>query len=353
MADLDAMTAAAEQGLIEIAGLINHREYNLSLVRSRQFMEQLVKSYAESNGVSYTDLADGVEKLYSAGVISRSSRDAFHNIRLFGNSAVSEGNDSAQDAQNAYYLLKEQIETFLQAQSRPKQSADRTPVSIDKSMYSRRNYADDSDDDGEVDTMSSRSGRTSSGRNRSTSDGRSASGSSSQSRQSRNVERTQKRSVPTREDRLRQQRNARRSGGKSGGIDIYAVLRILIPIICVIIIIVLIRGIFFPKKSSKAETTTAIETTAAENVEPTEPETQIPIAVPETTAAPEPAAVSYRVSGSKVNVRYFENQNRIYTQLAQGTEIGTVEEIQGSDFVKFKLDGLDVVISKQFIEPVS
>ena len=41
------MKEFTDNGLMEIAGLTSRREYNLSLVKSRQLAEHLVKSYAE------------------------------------------------------------------------------------------------------------------------------------------------------------------------------------------------------------------------------------------------------------------------------------------------------------------
>ena len=108
----------AEQGLMEIAGLISKREYNLSMVRSRQFMERLIRDYAEDASLTYTDLADAIEQLYQARRLTREQRDAFHNIRIIGNKAVHEGDSDPQDAQDAYYLLKGQLEAYLNAKAR-------------------------------------------------------------------------------------------------------------------------------------------------------------------------------------------------------------------------------------------
>ena len=52
-----------DNGLAEAAGLISRREYNLSVVRTRQTAEFLIKSYAAERGIAYTTLADTIEAL--------------------------------------------------------------------------------------------------------------------------------------------------------------------------------------------------------------------------------------------------------------------------------------------------
>ena len=315
----------AEQGLMEIAGLISKREYNLSMVRSRQFMERLIRDYAEDASLTYTDLADAIEQLYQARRLTREQRDAFHNIRIIGNKAVHEGDSDPQDAQDAYYLLKGQLEAYLNAKARPQQKEDRTPVEIPRQQASRGTARRGYDEDGGQEAPEGRARRSRS-------------------------------DVPTREDRLRARnsQNTRARKYTPGGIDLYDILRILIPVICIILLIFTIRSFVGGKKPPKETTAPAnavtkeVETTRASNEKET-----TKAAEPETTpAATEAARARYRVKGTNVNVRYYDNQSRIYTQLPNGTEIGEVEEISGSDFVRFRYDGKDVVISKNYIERI-
>ena len=101
-----------------------------------------------------------------------------------------------------------------------------------------------------------------------------------------------------------------------------------------------------PAETTAAPTSIEETTTLAPETEPetTEPETT----EPETTEA----VVEYKTSTDGVNIRYADNQNRIYTQLPKDTNIGTVTPIDGSDFASFNLDGVEVVVNKSFIEPV-
>ena len=143
----------------------------------------------------------------------------------------------------------------------------------------------------------------------------------------------------------------RRSGDgydEEGGrrnISVYDIFRIIIPIVAVILIVIIIRSLI-PSAPQVVETS-PVETSTEAPVE-TEPETTVPETEPET----EPPVVEYQIKGDAVNVRYADNQNRIYDQLDNGTVIGPVTPIEGSDFVQFTLDGVSVVVRNDLIEPV-
>jgi len=325
------MKELTDNGLMEIAGLTSRREYNLSLVKSRQLAEQLVKSYAEEKNIEYTALADTIEALFQNGCIDRTSRDAFHSIRVYGNKAVHEGDNDAEDAQKAYYLLKNEVQTYMSHKS---VSVDRTPVRVDRNQVSSRRPAFSEDGNAilgrsvngrevgqATDQQRARKQRTSGGRSSGRTENSPRSGSQAAARRSTVSE-------------------------PAGGFSIYDLLRILIPVLAVILLVIIIRSLL-PSKKPQATTTApsaAVETTAEEETpEETEPETEA------TTEAPK--SFEYRIKGNGVNIRYADNQDRVYTQLSNGTAIGTVEPIEGSDFVKFTLDGISVVVHKDYIEP--
>ncbi len=316
------MKEFTDNGLMEIAGLTSRREYNLSLVKSRQLAEQLVKSYAAEKNIEYTALADTIEALFQNGVIDRTSRDAFHNIRVYGNKAVHEGDNDAEDAQKSYYLLKNEVQTFMSHKS---VSVDRTPVRVDRSQISGRRQA-----------LSET--------------GRAARGEQDQQRERKERGGAGRSTGREGGNRPRSQAAARQTGSRepAGGFSIYDLLRILIPILAVVLLVIIIRSLLPSKKPAETTTTApaAVETTAEAGESPEETE-DVP---PETTT--EAKAYEYRIKGNGVNIRYADNQDRVYTQLSNGTAIGTVEEIDGSDFVRFTLDGISVVVHKDYIEPV-
>ena len=137
-------------------------------------------------------------------------------------------------------------------------------------------------------------------------------------------------------------RGGTQRGMRNGVFDIFGLLRILVPLICIVLLVILLRSCLADRPEQ--ETTTPVQTTESTAPETTAPETTAPT----TEAQPQ----RYVVTGNNVNVRYADNQNRIYEQLSSGTEIGEVETIEGSDYVRFERDGLQLVIHKDYIAPI-
>lgn len=331
-----------ERGLSDMANLMGRGDYNLSLVKGRQTMEQIVRLCAGQNLVVYTDLADTIEKLYENGGISKTTRDSFHTIRILGNKAVHEGDNSAQDASRAYQLLEHEIAAYGSGAAGTQRGAERSSAARDGAQPGTRSAQKNLQTFPERERVPL---------NRAQQEKRRVRYDQADEREQRD-----RRQVPNREDRLRaKQRSAQKRSGQRGGrnqkrpqrssLNLYDVLRILIPLICILLLVVLIRGCV--RGGDTAQTSTAAQTEtqlATEPVTTAPPETE-----PETTA---PAVVRYKIRGNSVNVRYADNENRVYTQLADGTEIGEVEEVSGTDKVKFVLDGVEVTVNKNYIVPV-
>ena len=335
-----------ERGLSDMANLVSRGEYNLALVKSRQTMEQIVRLSAGQNFVVYTDLADTIEKLYQGHYITKSSRDAFHTIRMLGNKAVHEGDNDPQDAARSYRLLDQEINAFVSGGRSQEAAADREQPAEQAPQRERSSQKEQ-----KLNIPGERTRVPVSRESLPSSQGSRRRYDNLDDRSTRD-----RREVPNREDRLRAQRKGQpaRGGAHRGqrkpqqqGISIYDVLRILIPVICVILLVVLIRS-FMGGGSSAPETSPVQTETATEPV--TEPVTAVPPTTePETTTA---AAVRYRIKGNSVNIRYADNENRVYEQLSDGTEIGEVEEVEGTNKVKFMRDGIEVTVDKNFIEPI-
>ena len=365
-----------ERGLSEMANLMSRGENNLSLVKGRQVMEQIVRLYAGQNFVIYSDLADTIEKLYQGHYIGKTSRDSFHTIRMLGNKAVHEGDNDAQDANRAYRLLEQEIRTFAggaaDQKAGPAAGGSRQQGSALEEAVPEPGTAGN----GQRRTLDIPTERERVSLNRAASgeaNGRRASAASQNRRSGQQAQRSaspetrarydrlddrskrDRSEIPTREDRLRARQRGGRNGSQrgqrrpqQGGVNLYDILRILIPVICVILLVVLIRS-FMGGKSSPAETSPSAQTESTAEVM-TEPATlEPPTTEPETTA---PAAVRYKIKGNAVNARYADNENRVYTQLADGTEIGEVTEVAGTDKVQFTLDGIAVTVNKNYIVPV-
>lgn len=343
----------AENGLMDVASQISRGDYSLGLIKARQVMEQVVRGYAKNYNLEYTDLAGTIESLYKANAISNEDRENLHTIRQLGNMAVQESYNDAQDAEKSYYLLKHEIEMYLSyllsllnAETRPQaeafnmeavketNAAEREKIPNEQlkgsPLRNKEQQVIDLPDMGQSERKSSASKNTQQKR-------------TAQSKQRNN--RSDRNKTVRNDQRGGQHRGSRNTGNS---VNVTDVLKILVPIFCIILLIILINSII-PKKPKETETqTTPVVTTEATVPETAEPET-------ESTEATEPeteAKIRYKVSADTVNARYADNQDRIYEQLSKGTEIGEVEEIEGSDFVKFERDGIKLVVNKNYIEPI-
>lgn len=322
------MANNAGQGLLELADLISRREYNWGIVRSRVYEEELVHNYADESRIGFTTLADTIDDLWKSGVISDKSRESLHSIRVLGNKAVHEGDNDPQDAKDAYFMLKQELQIF--ADRGNKEESDRTPVMINTSSDKGPEITE-----GEVYIR--------------------------QEQRSRQVSKNKPEEIDmSYATNRRRPSGSSKSGGsqkkkkkKASGFDLYSVLRFLIPALIIVLVIILIKSLF-PKKDPVVtpETSSAIETEAG--TDETEESTEAATEAPTTEAPTTEASVRYQIKGEGVNIRLADEPGRIYTQLSTGTVIGEVTEYTGNsdyaDFVKFTYDGKEVIVKKTFIE---
>lgn len=144
-------------------------------------------------------------------------------------------------------------------------------------------------------------------------------------------------------------RNANRPrGGQKGRkqeLDLYGILKYVIPILCLILAVILIRVLMGNSGSSTIETTPAATVAATEPVMETEP------IVPETTAAPEPTTAIYMTT-TGVKVRTEPNTDcRVLAVLDAGTQVTYKGEADG--WVNIDYNGEDAYIKSDFVQPVA
>ena len=72
----------------------------------------MVRSLADKACMVDADLSVTSDDLYQGKWISRTTCDHYHKIRMIGNKAVHEGNDSAYDADQAFHLLSQEVYTL-------------------------------------------------------------------------------------------------------------------------------------------------------------------------------------------------------------------------------------------------
>lgn len=146
--------------------------------------------------------------------------------------------------------------------------------------------------------------------------------------------------------------SARRNGSRPRGgqkgrkqeLDLYGILKYVIPILCLILAVILIRVLMGGSGSSTIETTPAATVAVTEPVMETEP------IVPETTAAPEPTAIYMTTTGVKVRTEP-NTDCRVLAVLDAGTQVTYKGEADG--WVNIDYNGESAYIKSDFVQPVA
>lgn len=362
-----------QQGVSDTERLIGQKEYNASMIKARQTLEFMVKLLSERAGLDDgCDLKTQIDLLYQNRWISKSTCEHYHKIRIIGNAAVHDGDSNAYSANQAYHMLSQEVYAFTDSKNagrttgRSFQPSKAAPASGRYSSGSSQNNSAARYGSGQ----SSSTGRYGSSPSQSPSAGRYNSGSSQNSPASRygsasaqggaqilsGASSTQAgRSASSRSTQParssqgnRSSQNNRRSSSpsrrrtpqKRQTITLYDLLKLLVPVLCIILLFFVIR-LFKPGEDTKD--TTAATTPSAEYM--TEPPSAD--AVPDTTAA-DNAAPIYKTTDT-LNVRSQPNTDgeRI-GQLAAGT---TVEYIRAHDaeWAVILYNGQEAYVASQYL----
>lgn len=375
-----------QQGVSDTERLIGQKEYNASMIKARQTLEFMVKLLSERAGLDDgCDLKTQIDLLYQNRWISKSACEHYHKIRIIGNAAVHDGDSNAYSANQAYHMLSQEVYAFTDSKNagrttgRSFQPSKAAPASGRYSSGSSQNNpaarygSGQSSSTGRYGSSSSQSpsaGRYGSSPSQSPSAGRYGSGSSQNSPASRygsasaqggaqilsGASSTQAgRSASSRSTQParssqgnRSSQNNRRSSSpsrrrtpqKRQTITLYDLLKLLVPVLCIILLFFVIR-LFKPGEDTKD--TTAATTPSAEYM--TEPPSAD--AVPDATAADNAAPV-YKTTDT-LNVRSQPNTDgeRI-GQLAAGT---TVEYIRAhdSEWAVILYNGQEAYVASQYL----
>ncbi|MBE5994430.1 MAG: DUF4145 domain-containing protein [Paenibacillaceae bacterium] len=266
-----------QQGLRETEALMNQKQYNMVMIKARQTLEYMIHFLAEKALIVETDLADSIDQLYEGRFISQTVKDHYHRIRVLGNKAVHEGNDSPYDASEACKLISIEVTAFTNAFHKSNQGSQaqkpRTAGVQAAPMASR--------------ATSQRTAATADEPRRTGTPQRANSGSSRrapQSSGSRSGQRPPQGTAP-RNDRRPAPQNRSRRRIKNRRSDLSGLIKPLL-IFLLLFVVVLIIVKLIPGKDKKNETvpteistevtSEAISTTAEAVTEPAETETEPP-----------------------------------------------------------------------------
>lgn len=285
-----------QRGVRDTERLIGQKQYNLAMVKARQTLEFMVNLLSEKACIVDGELIDVIDALYQGRWITKTTCEHYHKVRMIGNKAVHEGSDNAYDANQAYHLLSQEVHTFANEYAGRRSPSPRSGSTASRSAGSR----------------TSGTGSRSSG-------SRSGSGSRTTT------------SAATR---------SRKKQRKGNVITSYDLLKLLIPVLCIVLLIVVIR--FIKPSDSKNKETTPPLTTETE-APPTE-------TAPPETLPTETEARTMRKTKTAVNVRPEPNteQARI-GRLDQGKEVEFIKEYN-EEWSEILYEGKTAYINSQYLE---
>lgn len=275
-----------QHGVKDTERLIGQKEYNASMVKARQTLEFMVRLLAErACVVDSGDLMEMIDTLYQNRWISKATCEHYHKIRIIGNKAVHEGDNNAYNANQAYHMLSQEVYTFAndyrnaQRGTRPSRPANRSA-------------------------------------------GQSGSGRPSANRPA---------------SQTQMNRSRKRQPQKRAGFTIYDLLKLLIPILCIVLLVLVIK-LVKPAKDNTDATTTAPVTT-----EQTQPEEQT--TAPAETTAP---AVVYKTT-DVLNVRPAPNTTDARIgQLEAGAAVEYVRD-HDEEWAVIMYNGQEAYVAKRFL----
>ncbi|MCI8453487.1 MAG: SH3 domain-containing protein [Lachnospiraceae bacterium] len=287
----------------EARRLAEQKKYNLSMIKSRQTLEYIVKLQCDKAGIVEGSPDDMIRQLYAGKWVSKPTAEHYLQILALGVNAAKTGDGSAANANQALKLLTEEVYAMAGSgrSSRPRSAASAPP---------RQSQA-------------SRQTATSAARRQQGSPKGTRRSSSSRSRK-------------------------KRSKAGLNGSDL---IKLLIPVVLIVILLVLIR-VLAPKKTETNETTPAPTTTEAVTTEaPTTAPPPVTTEAP--TTPPETEPVTYKTTDT-LNVRKTP-------ALASDNRIGkldpnkTVEYVGDYDdtWAIILYNGQQAYVSKEFLTEVT
>ncbi len=130
-----------QMGLKSTERLIGQGDYNSAMIKARQTVEFMVKMLAERSGsMNDGDLVEMIDWLYQNRRITKTTCDRYHKIRIMGNRAAHEGDNSSANGNLAFQMLAQEVRTFSSEYRNKSRSNKRSPSrsSSSRSRNSRR-----------------------------------------------------------------------------------------------------------------------------------------------------------------------------------------------------------------------
>ncbi|MGN8817319.1 SH3 domain-containing protein [Oribacterium sp. HCP28S3_H8] len=370
-------------------------QYRESMILNQEILKTIVRLQVDKACLVSESLEQDIDQLFEGRYISKKTQDHYHAIVSYAKEAEEGSSVSAQAANESFSLIREELEAYVDANQRTLHRSERES-NEDMEPESREADAESTAADAtasmpEDTTVASRVSHSGAyadapriggldipidrSRDRSTSNGRSGAGtdraremrrSVSGSRTARTARTSGRPSRPVRSsDNARSAQAVRRQTvqgqrrrGSSGNrrsdrnrqtsqeIDLYRILRVLIPVACVLLFVILIRVLM--SGGSKV-----VETTAAASTEQQTMATIAETTVPETTEPETTAAISatwVTTAGVRVRTAPSTDNSQVLDVLDPDTEI-TYKGDYDTEWIIIDYNGQDAYISKQYAKP--
>lgn len=325
--------------LSDVQNFLLNGQYKEAVILDKEILTLLVRMQIDQALMVSSSLEGDINQLFEGGVISAQARDTYHGIRAFGELAELGNETSAQDANDSFSMLRDALSSYVdenQEGRREESTAPRVnPNSYGEEAprlrtdgYSERRVsstiAQEEDDGGLGIPIRRNNGRTVKA---SSASGRTAAGQRSGSA---------KRRVSGRSGSV--QRKGRKTAGQE--IDLYNILKIALPVAILLVVVLIIRMIAFPKRKTPVMTTAAVSTTAetAESIE-TESSTE------ESTEA---AKRYFVTTGVRVRTKPSTTDSEVLTVLEAGTEVDFKSDYN-DEWISINYNGQEAYVAKQYV----
>ncbi len=325
--------------LNEVQNLILNGRYQNAVILNREILKTVVRLQVDRACLVADNLSADIQQLFSARAIDAASRDHYNEIRNYAEQAESGVNPGAQGANQAFSLMKDELEKYMNSANRQAAAPVSRAANAEREERPRVPLSGKAGRNGagteRVREMSRLSGT---GRSSDRAAGK-ASGSSNRTRSVASGRSTANRSGRSGKSSGSARRNARNE--QPVEIDIYSVLKIAIPVACVLLVIILIRVLTMGGGTIE---TTAVPTTAA-------PETTVEeTTVEETTeAVPEKMVTT---SGVRVRTKPSTEDSEVLDVLDPDTEV-TYKGAYDNEWAIIDYNGQEAYVSSQYLKAAS
>ena len=326
--------------LSDVQNFLLNGQYKEAVILDKEILTLLVRMQIDQALMVSSSLEGDINQLFEGGVISAQARDTYHGIRAFGELAELGNETSAQDANDSFSMLRDALSSYVDENQEGRREESAAPR-VNPNSYgeeaprlrtdgynerraSATTITQEEDDGGLGIPIRRNNGRTAKA---SSSSGRTAAG-----QRSGNV----KRRVSGRSGSV--QRKGRKTAGQE--IDLYNILKIALPVAILLVVVLIIRMIAFPKRKTPVMTTAAVSTTAetAESIE-TESSTE------ESTEA---AKRYFVTTGVRVRTKPSTTDSEVLTVLEAGTEVDFKSDYN-DEWISINYNGQEAYVAKQYV----